>query len=473
MMWEAMAREERLVERTVDLHANDTRFAWAAVVFLIGIMVTTAGLIIGLKISTEASNAEFSRLSDRVAREVDRRLHLAAYGLGGARGAVATLGRVPNASEYRDYVDSRDLPREFSGVTGFGLIVKVPRADLAAFEQAASQDYNGAFEVKQAGQEGDLYVIRSIEPLARNREALGLNLAFETNRRQALERLYRDGLSTATGPIRLVQDGESRPGALYLVPVFGSGRPERQGDSDPVIAVVYAALTYEVLLTGVLPDSKRATEFLLRDVEADPSQGLLFDSNPGGNYRPVHASSRDIPFGGRTLRLEQTSSAAFDDEHQPWMVWLAAALAYAFSLSLAALVLQLISTRQRAEQLAQSMTGDLRRLTLVAEKAQQGVLFLDKNGRVEWANDMFLACSHFDEESLRGKRFVDQVVTVDTELETVRTLRAALSLKDGWVGSICIRAADGAPCWANIDVSPVEASSNDSAAFVVLLAKSG
>ncbi|MEJ1973947.1 MAG: CHASE domain-containing protein [Lacunisphaera sp.] len=77
---------------------------------------------------TEA-RLQFERLADRLSVELQRRMRQPVYGLNGARGVYAASQSVERA-EFRAYVESRDLPREFPGVLGFGFIRRVPRADL-------------------------------------------------------------------------------------------------------------------------------------------------------------------------------------------------------------------------------------------------------------------------------------------------------------------------------------------------------
>jgi PAS domain S-box-containing protein len=109
----------------------------------------------------------------------------------------------------------------------------VPAADRAALESLARQDGLPGFTFTELDSAGALvpaalrpaYVpIYMVEPLAKNRPALGFDLNSDPERRATLRQASDTGLPHATGPLRLVQEPGSQLGFLVLRPVFrGSG----------------------------------------------------------------------------------------------------------------------------------------------------------------------------------------------------------------------------------------------------------
>ena len=104
--------------------------------------------------------------------------------LKGARGAMAANSTFTRQS-FRAYVASRDLPSEFPGIRGFGLIQQVPRTELARFVARERADGAPDFAVHSQGAAPNLYVVKYVEPLADNREALGFDMGQDMHRRQA------------------------------------------------------------------------------------------------------------------------------------------------------------------------------------------------------------------------------------------------------------------------------------------------
>jgi CHASE domain len=100
------------------------------------------------------------------------------------------------------------------------------------------------------------------EPEHINHPALGLDLASEQTRKQALEAALSTGLPTMTGKIILVQDAERRPGFLLFVPVYRKLAPVEtaQQRRAALEAWVYGAFITEKFLKGIVEASEQELE---------------------------------------------------------------------------------------------------------------------------------------------------------------------------------------------------------------------
>jgi len=111
----------------------------------------------------------------------------------------------------------------------------VTLAERPAFEQLARQDGVAGFTFTEFDSGGRLvpaaqrpaYVpIYMLEPLDKNRPALGFDLNSDPERRATLAQARDTGLPHATGPLRLVQESGDQLGFLVLRPVYrASGLP--------------------------------------------------------------------------------------------------------------------------------------------------------------------------------------------------------------------------------------------------------
>jgi PAS domain S-box-containing protein len=425
------------------LLVTETQLGWGLLVLCVGVLTVCGGLVAALNASAIATHAKFERLSQSVSEEISRRLLLPGYGLGGARGAIAVKGSVPSVEEFRRYVDSRDLPVEFPGVTGIGLIIRVQRQNLAAFEQNTAAQYGRDFPVRTSGNQADLYVIRSIEPRDVNAQALGFDVGAEPSRRAAVERSYKLGLPSATAPIRLLQDDQHRLGTLYLVPVFASGRPARASDSDSVIGVVYAAMTYDVLLDNVDSNHGDSINVVLRDLEAPASEQLIFGSTESARSNAALKEVRRIDFGGRTLELTLTSTEEFEAAQLPWEAWLAALAGFLASVFAAILVVKLSSTRLKARAVAKAMTIDLDLFKVMAEQSDQAAMLLDSSGKVTWLNTAMLDLTGSVEKALVGQRGFESLIVERTDIDELGRLRRSMTTKESFQGTLVSRTPEG------------------------------
>jgi len=139
-----------------------------AAILLVGGMVSVA-LSWWVHRTLDATEAtQFERLAGRVEREVIGRFERTTFGLKGARAAFVAnqhLGLGISRSQFRTWVEARNLDQEFPGVRGFGLIQPVDRGNLQRFIAAERADEAPSFDVKQLAELGHetLFVIKFIE----------------------------------------------------------------------------------------------------------------------------------------------------------------------------------------------------------------------------------------------------------------------------------------------------------------------
>ena len=191
----------------------------SALVMLAGLAVGAAGAWWLHDRAQDEAEQDFQRLLVRTSAEITERFRKPVYGLNGARGVYATHEDV-SRDTFRAYVDSRSLPAEFPGVRGFGFIERVPREAQEAFVMAARTDGAPQFAVRQLElkDQPELFVIKYIEPAARNSGAMGLDVGSEAVRRAGAELAMESGEPTITGVVSLVQDHRRSPGVLLYVP---------------------------------------------------------------------------------------------------------------------------------------------------------------------------------------------------------------------------------------------------------------
>ncbi|MCM5680665.1 CHASE domain-containing protein [Schlegelella sp. S2-27] len=176
------------------------------------------------RVNDEVVSGRFERLVVQTAEQVQDRLQLYEYGLRAARGAViAAGGEAITRESFQRYARSRDIQSEFPGARGFGFVRRVSVEQEAAFLARARADGWPDFTIRQlAPHQGERYVIQYVEPVELNQEAIGLDIASETNRREAAELASRTGEPTLTGPITLVQaSGKKQRSFLLLLAVYG------------------------------------------------------------------------------------------------------------------------------------------------------------------------------------------------------------------------------------------------------------
>ena len=453
------------------------RIATAATL-LIGCGVTCVAVQAAREAGRVEARAQFDRLADRLTLETERRVNLPVYGLKGARGVFAASKSVERL-EFRAYVESRDLAREFPGVFGFGFVERVARRDLARFEERERADTAPDFAVHSSGDESDMYVVKFVEPLERNRPAWGYDLGSDPVRREALEHAVRSGEPTLTPKVKLVQDSLERSGFLFLVPVYRNGsHPSSPAEREAsLVGVLYAPIVLDDVLAGAADAVEDKLDVEIFDGARPEREALLYDQDgmlaqqdghPGTVDYSAHMfhDLRTVRVGGRTWSLVVSTSAAFEDSvsgDSPALIALAGLL---LSALLASVIWSLGSARARSVELAHEMTADLAAAKLAAENALRDfealrstldehsiVSVADARGRMIDVNKAFCRISGYTRDELLGQdhRIINSGHHPRSFwIEAWRTISAG----HAWRAEVCNRSKSGALYWVDSVIAP-------------------
>jgi PAS domain S-box-containing protein len=447
--------------------------AGVRVALLITASVMTVGLVLTLaaahgqqrRIDLDA-RAKFDRQVKLVEGEIQRRFRQPVYGLKGARGVYAASQSV-GRSAFRGYVASRNLAVEFPGVRGLGFAQRVKREDLERFIAVEQLDSAPDFAVRSSGNAPDLYVIKFIEPLEKNRAAWGYDLGSETTRRQAIEAAIDSGEATLSGRITLVQDETRGPGFLYMLPVYRNGTDPgnfKQREAA-LIGFVFAPIVAEEVLAGTVQAIDGQLDFSLFDGDAVPAN-LVFTSrarpepasagsaDPASFGRVLLESALSMQIGGRQLSLRAGSTPGFDkgvDRSTPVLILAGGTL---LSMLLALTVWLLATGRARAQSLAQDMTADLDRLAQVVRHTSNSVVITDRDRKITWVNDGFTRLYGYTLQEAVGLTPLKLLANGQSDPAVHQAMDEAAAAEKSCRVEVINRAKDGQTHWVELEVQP-------------------
>jgi two-component system, sensor histidine kinase and response regulator len=436
----------------------DVWMALPLTMFLIGLCISAAcALWLWRDNDAEARN-EFDGHVQRLVNDVSRRFREPVYGLNGARGVYAVNRQVQRAA-FRTYVESRDLPKEFPGVRGFGFVQNVARDSLAAFTDTERADGAPDFSVHPIGADAhdDLYVIKFIEPAARNHNALGLDLGSEALRREGAERAIRTGEATLTAPISLIQDERHSPGFLLFVPVFRDGidattPAQRRASLD---GLLYAPIVAAELLRGATEVTGGMADFDLSDAAGVTSSAAFVFTSEAAASAGRFNTTRALNLLGRKFTLHARSTAQFDAKmitKEPGILFIAGAL---ISALLAALMWRQTALRRRAEGVATGMTADLERLAQVVRHTLNSVAITDSELRIVWINEGFTRICGYTLDEARGKTHDELLGDGSGEPAVLKQLAADSFGTNGCRVEILYRAKNARDYWLDAEFQPL------------------
>ena len=409
--------------------------AW--LVLAIGLLGTVGGWWLSRSRVEDRERARFDMLVERATNAISARMFECELVLRGAQGLFAASKSVERG-EWRAYVGGLDFEKHLPGTLGFGFAAYVPHAKLDSFLTVTRNDEATNFVLHPAGERPDYFVIKYLEPVARNPAALGFDLGTEPVLRAAANQARDSAQPTLTGRTTLVGDDRQRAGFRLLLPVYRNGVPhqtvaERQSALE---GWVYAAFRADELMQGILADSLKDFDLAVHDGETPSPEHLLYANEDGGTASRRRwlsfASATRLPVAGRIWTLSFATRPAFDaaiDRSQPRLI-MGAGLC--ITVLLFGITRSLATTRERALALAEEMTAQLRQqkdflATLIQHLP---VAIFVKNAKKDLSFELWnpKACDMFgfSEKQVIGKRDNDLHAREDAErfrqhdLETIR-----------------------------------------------------
>ncbi|MEH0165316.1 CHASE domain-containing protein [Roseateles microcysteis] len=344
---------------------------------LLSTLLLAAATVRVLDWDAQRGRSLFEREAVNASNSLEARLREPLLALEAARGLMTVAPRQSR----------QDFERGTQGFLGngpllaMGLAQRVPRTALAAFEREALADGLEGFKAIDRDRPGDLLppanedmlAIRLIEPLARNRGALGVNIRSIPGPRLALARAEASGLASATAGFQLSQDKEKSTGivvyqALYEGPVNSAA--ER---SAALRGVVFVTLRPDQVLQALppLPDYLR---LCLLDTDPLAPRRLLAGPADCEQLTPaMHQTQRLMSFGGRQWQI-----IAFAPHGLP-IVGGGSGLPFALvglvcTALLGLLLLTVTGRARRIEDLVRARTSELKREVLQRQQAAAALL---------------------------------------------------------------------------------------------------
>ena len=326
------------------------------------------------------------------------------YGLRGVRGAVVVAGMPKYSRElFLKYTATREVDREFPGARGFGLIYKVEPADSPAFEASMSAEYGAPKPIKFLTPNDETrFVIRYVEPLDRNEQAVGLDIASEQNRRDAALRSAATGKATLTGPITIVQAKEHQSSSfLLLIPVYKPDSSTSTGleRQSAVQGWAYSVLTFSEIVEG-LGASRKHVALSIRDVTDDPNADVFFSTDEWLQSAGGIVVREKIGQYGRQWEITARQLPSLIEEAKPYNLPLIGFLLFLSSASLFLAIFYILLAKNRAsheqrEQLA--LAG------IIIEASSVGKLLVNGEGQIVRVNRSLKEMFGYQENELIGQ----------------------------------------------------------------------
>jgi len=258
---------------------------------------------------------------------------------------------------------------------------------------------NASGKLVPAEQRQQYVVIQYIAPLAKNRNALGYDIASDIVRNEAIKTAMLTGKSAATSPIRLVQEQGYSAGILLLHPVYlqqkinkltdGAEMPMPFGFAVGVFRV--EEMLQQLFAKGLVKDLGLSIE----DTGMDSlNTRYLYRSAPAFQPQDDLFSWQDtLDFNGRLWRIMVYPTPEYLAVNRSLLAWLVLAAGLVFSSLQQAFLLAMTGRTSLVQRQVQQQTETLRKESeknlVFLRNASDGIHILDINGNIIEASDSF------------------------------------------------------------------------------------
>jgi CHASE1-domain containing sensor protein len=221
--------------------------------------------------------------------------------------------------KFDTFVGSLGIAEYLPGINGIGFIAPIAQGEEADFYQKLEKFGENRLTIKPETDGPERLIIERISPFLPNEQALGLDIAFETGRREAAEKARETGLPQLTPRILLVQDDTQQPGFLFLLPIYKNSQAIDEATSENFLGWVYAPFVGKNFLTGLTPDKGRAYHLAVYDGASANDDWLIYNSDPDGDDASRFNATHKVALFGRDWTVAFASTHDFDASYRNYV----------------------------------------------------------------------------------------------------------------------------------------------------------
>ena len=291
----------------------------AAITLFLGTIVLLCVTIVAwnsTKTTTYERNlAAFKTLSKDSEQALTHRIESYRQSLDSGAALFATSERV-TISDWRTFVGVLKIEDTLPGINGIGYIEPILRSQEREYLADLAVRGITGLTVHPRTKWAEILSISYIEPIATNKEAVGLDIGFEANRRAAAYRARDTGNATITRRIFLVQDKTKSAGFLLLRPIYHDGR-ELTSVSQRRTAFrgwIYAPFVASRFMQGLTASQGRKFNITVHDGRSTEENQLIFanDDSASRSRRPLYSVTETLPIMGQEWTVTWHSTAQFE-----------------------------------------------------------------------------------------------------------------------------------------------------------------
>lgn len=465
-----------------------SRYSLASLlVIAIGVVVTGLGSWHEFHLAEQVDQVRFRELAETLRGDIVRRMRTYQYGLQSLR-CLYQSSEFVTPSEFDAAARLWNSEKDFPGVLGIGYVESVPTGVETLLSDGEQDALGGSqrdetstrphADLPAGPRRFDRMIVRCFHPAEGNEPWLGLSLGNLPAGQLAAEQAAERGEAVLSRQFDLALGGKAPQQVLLsMLPVYNDA--SLQGteplNADEVRGWICIVLNADKVFADISADVHGEVSFGLYD-GTDRPENLLFGDAACGHHgisgakdSPPKAYYQTVPLevGGREWTIVITTADKFEKAPRD-LAWLLIACGCLMTL-LVAYILQVQSTAlQRARQLADCMTEELRRLAMVAQRTTNGVVITDADRKILWANEGFTRLTGYDIAEVLGLTPGHFLHCPSTDADTLVAIRNAERGVTAFHGEVLHRRKSGEEYWVDLEIQPLLDESGDLYGFIAI-----
>jgi len=439
----------------------------AFIAILVLLCATLAAWRLNMQAAYERSQTSFEALATDSEQALAHRMRSYRQALDGGAALFEASDEV-TLEEWRIYTSVLNLPQALPGINGIGFIEPVRSGEEQSFLDSVADRGSDDLDIHPLTDRDEKFVIVAIEPQAENIEAVGLDIAFEENRRNAASSARDTGQATITKRILLVQDETESPGFLLLRPLYGTGMPTDTVEQRRAAfqAWIYAPFVGPRFMADLTPSQGELFNIAVYDGSRPDPENLIFDSFKAHGEKAPSAFTVERTFKvmEQTWTVVWTSTPAFERSVETREADLVLAVGMILTIIFAVLLLggsrreAYIRTQveQRTRQLEKTVAAlgeSERRFGDLAGLSPAGIFRTDPYGFCTYVNDAWLRETGLNPSQALGAGWLD-AVHPDQRQDVKREWLAAVESGKEWRRELQFVKSDDETGWVDLIAAP-------------------
>ena len=123
-------------------------------------------------------------------------------------------------------------------------------------------------------------------------------------------------------------------------------------------------------------------------------------------------------------------------------------------------------TAQRNE--LRNKNKELRKLSIVASKAENAIIITDKNGIADWVNDGFVRLTGYGFDEIVGKNAAETLSGKNSDRTTLDELKNCIIKRQAFTGEVLKYHKDGTKFWTQVTMTPIVEEENNETKFIFI-----